>query len=192
VLGEPEQQITAVAGRTEGLTQRGGELGEHLDRRRCRLGVPVAAAGRGLADQGHRVLGRPGVASGLLAGGHQVGDVRHPGAGHGAGGHAGPAVDERDDDDAPRAHRPVGGQAVARPAEVGLGALDDERDLAVCRRCRQGPLDDLLRSGPTHRPASWTVLRMLTFSNSADGHPWLTGAVCPGWALPQLKAPPST
>ena len=43
-----------------------------------------------------------------------------------------------------------------------------------------------------HRPASCTVLRMLTFSNRADGQPWLTGATWPGWALPQLNAPPST
>ena len=27
--------------------------------------------------------------------------------------------------------------------------------------------------------------------NSADGHPWLTGAPWPGWAFPQLKVPPS-
>ncbi len=27
---------------------------------------------------------------------------------------------------------------------------------------------------------------------SAVGQPWLTAATCPGWALPQLKAPPST
>ena len=27
--------------------------------------------------------------------------------------------------------------------------------------------------------------------NSADGQPWLTGATCPGCALPQLNAPPS-
>lgn len=25
-----------------------------------------------------------------------------------------------------------------------------------------------------------------------DGQPWLTAATCPGWALPQLAAPPST
>ena len=31
---------------------------------------------------------------------------------------------------------------------------------------------------------------MLTFSNSAEGQPWLTGATWPGCALPQLKAPP--
>jgi hypothetical protein len=29
-------------------------------------------------------------------------------------------------------------------------------------------------------------------ANSADGQPWLTGATWPGWALPQLKAPPRT
>ena len=65
----------------------------------------------------------------------------------GAGGHPGAAVDEGDDDDVPRAHGAVGGEAVARPAEVGLGALDDEGDLAVGRRRRQRLLDELLRRG---------------------------------------------
>ena len=27
--------------------------------------------------------------------------------------------------------------------------------------------------------------------NNAEGQPWLTGATCPGCALPQLNAPPS-
>src|SRR5918998_208811 len=118
-----------------------------------------------------------------------------PGGGplpHGAGGHPGPAVDERDDDDLPRAHRAVGGQAVLRPAQVGLGALHDEGDLPVGGGGGQRLLDDVLRTRPrTHRPASCTVFRMFTFSNSATGQPWLTGATCPGWALPQLNAPPS-
>ena len=32
----------------------------------------------------------------------------------------------------------------------------------------------------------------MTPRNSAVGQPWLTAATCPGWALPQLNAPPST
>ena len=92
----------------------------------------------------------------------------------------------------PRAHRAVGRQAVGRPAEVGLGAVGDEGDLAVGGGGGQRPLDELLGGAARHRPASWTVLRMVTFSNSAVGQPWLTGATWPGWALPQLNAPPRT
>ena len=40
--------------------------------------------------------------------------------------------------------------------------------------------------------AESVALRMTTFSNAADGHPWDTAATCPGWALPQLSAPPRT
>ena len=36
------------------------------------------------------------------------------------------------------------------------------------------------------------VLRIRTSRNSAAGHPWETGATWPGWALPQLTAPPSS
>ena len=41
-------------------------------------------------------------------------------------------------------------------------------------------------------PASSVVLRIRTPRNSEVGQPWLTAATCPGWALPQLNAPPST
>ena len=40
-------------------------------------------------------------------------------------------------------------------------------------------------------PASLLVFRILTPSKTATGQPWLTGAVWPGWPLPQLTAPPS-
>ena len=40
--------------------------------------------------------------------------------------------------------------------------------------------------------ASGVVFRMLTPLKRADGQPCETEATWPGWALPQLKAPPST
>ena len=43
----------------------------------------------------------------------------------------------------------------------------------------------------TYFPSS-AVLSTRTCRKSAVGAPWLTGATCPGWPLPQLKAPPST
>ena len=81
------------------------------------------------------------------------------------------------------------------PAQRRLAsrALDDVGDLAVGGGGGQRLLDQLLRRrAGAHRPPSWTVLRMFTSSNSAVGQPWLTGATWPGWALPQLNAPPST
>ena len=39
---------------------------------------------------------------------------------------------------------------------------------------------------------SSVVFRMRMSRNSADGQPWLTAATWPGWALPQLNAPPSS
>ena len=52
-------------------------------------------------------------------------------------------------------------------------------------------VDDLLCTDHRHRPPSVRVLSTLTPRNNADGQPWLTGATCPGCALPQLNAPPS-
>ena len=90
-------------------------------------------------------------------------------------------------------HHAVGGQGVVGPAQVGAGGVADDRDAVVGDRGRQRVLDERLR-GPGvggHRwPASSVVLRMRTSRNSAVGQPWLTAATCPGWALPQLKAPP--
>ena len=57
------------------------------------------------------------------------------------------------------------------------------------RRLVQNEVDDVLRGD--HRPPSVRVLSTLTPRNNADGQPWLTAATCPGWALPQLNAPPS-
>ncbi len=54
-------------------------------------------------------------------------------------------------------------------------------------RSLQGLLHQLL--GP-HAWASMRVLSTLIPSNTATGHPWLTGATWPGWALPQFSAPP--
>ena len=43
----------------------------------------------------------------------------------------------------------------------------------------------------SHAP-SCAVLRIRIPRNTAAGQPWLTGATCIGWPLPQVKAPPRT
>ena len=53
-------------------------------------------------------------------------------------------------------------------------------------------LDQLLGGGPHQWPASSLVLRIRTLRNSEVGAPWLTAAICPGCALPQLNAPCSS
>ena len=50
----------------------------------------------------------------------------------------------------------------------------------------QRPLDDLLRRSDRLPPL---VLSTFTPRNSADGQPWPTAAICPGWAFPQFIAP---
>ena len=40
-----------------------------------------------------------------------------------------------------------------------------------------------------HAPPSCSVLRTFTCETTTAGQPWLTGAACPGWPLPQLSAP---
>ncbi len=65
----------------------------------------------------------------------------------------------------------------------------------------QGVLDELLgvgavmvllASGALGPADSAAVLSTLTSRNSAVGQPCETDATWPGWALPQLKAPPSS
>ena len=48
------------------------------------------------------------------------------------------------------------------------------------------------RAGCRHAPPSSVVFSTRMPRNSAAGQPWLTGADCPGWALPQFIAPPSS
>ena len=92
-----------------------------------------------------------------------------------------------DVDRLPRGH-PVGGQGRVRPPQIRRrGALDDHGP-AVGPEQLEGAFHQLL--GP-HACASRWVLSTLIPSNTATGHPWLTGATWPGWALPQLSAPPS-
>ena len=43
-----------------------------------------------------------------------------------------------------------------------------------------------------HDAPSSAVLSIRTPRIRAAGQPWLTGAIWPGWPLPQLNAPPST
>ena len=193
VLGEAEEQLVAVAGLAEGLPERRREVGEDLDRGLGRVGVPVAAAGRRLA--------RPA--------GRRPRRVRRP---------ARPARWRRP---ARRRPASRCGRRCRRPCRRRRRRTRRRRRAAsASRRWWSGCWPPSAGWPPTlsvtkvtcpsaveaasarstsscgvqraHRPASWTVLRMLTFSNSAVGQPWLTGATCPGWALPQLKAPPST
>ena len=88
----------------------------------------------------------------------------------------------------------VGGHRIAGPAQRGLRTVGDDHDgLVAARRSRGGvqcEFDDLLRRDHA-RPDSSRVLSTFTPRNSAEGHPWLTAATWPGWALPQLNAPPS-
>ena len=89
----------------------------------------------------------------------------------------------------------VGGHRIVRPPQRGVAAVGDHHDrlvgLAQPRRLRQRHVDDLLCTDHRYRPPSVRVLSTLMPRNNAAGQPWLTGATCPGCALPQLNAPPS-
>ena len=79
---------------------------------------------------------------------------------------------------------------------LALVRVADDRDAVVGRRRRERVLDQRLRADAVRAVISWpassVVLRMRTSRNSAVGQPWLTAATWPGWALPQLNAPPSS
>ena len=72
--------------------------------------------------------------------------------------------------------------STAAPASGRIRATDVEGPLDECGRAR---------GHRRHRPASVAVFSTLIPRNSADGQPWLTGATWPGWAFPQVNAPPS-
>ena len=95
--------------------------------------------------------------------------------------------------DAAADRNPVGGHRIARPPQRRLDLVGDQHHglvgAAELGRLFQDEVDDLLRGD--HRPPSVRVLSTLTPRNNADGQPWLTAATWPGWALPQLNAPPS-
>src|SRR4029079_9623985 len=120
----------------------------------------------------------------------------------------GGAVTERDHGDPDVVADAVGGERVVGPAQVGVGLVLHDHDALGRRAGLQCVVDEMLRAarGASHsatasspgastgsrEPPSSDVFSTLTPRNSADGQPWLTAATCPGWALPQLKAPCST
>ncbi len=196
MVGEAVQLPAAGAGPGEGLAEGRGEVREH---RRGGLGRGVGEVrrGRGAGDQRLGVLRRARAPCGGLGGPDQRLQVRggHGGARHDPRGRALLAVDRGDDGQGPAAGDAVGGERVARPAQVGRRLLVGDDDTAVGGGQLQRALDDLvgLRATRRHqRPASCVVFKMFTSRNSADGQPCETAATWPGCALPQLKAPPST
>ena len=89
-----------------------------------------------------------------------------------------------------RPRHAVRGERVPRPAEVRGGRLVRDDHAVAAGRDGKGLLDDVLRS--LAHAASSAVLSIRMPRMSTEGAPWLTGATCPGWPLPQLNAPPST
>ena len=178
----------------ERLAERGCDVGVHLDRRGAGGLVPVVGGVAG--DELLRVLGgrtrRRGCVGGLDDPVDLLGARRT--RRHRAGGHALGALVERDHGDGDGVHDAVGGQRVVGPAQVGAGRVADDRDAVVRARRLQGVLDELLRGAraAVHAAPSAVVLRTLTPRNRADGQPCETAATWPGWALPQLNAPPSS
>ena len=142
-----------------------GNLGGDILRRACPMGL-----GTGLRDEGLEIVARAD---------HRTGRPRTDPARH---------LRVRHDVDRLPCGHPVGGQGRVRPPQVRRrGALDDHGP-AVGPEQLECSFHQLL--GP-HACASRWVLSTLIPSNTATGHPWLTGATWPGWALPQFSAPPS-
>src|SRR5579859_7627845 len=183
--------------RAQRLAERGREVAQHADLGPARRGVPawfviILSERSGLIAPGYLrgILGGRPFGGGVLRLAHHVLDLvgAYSGPGDDAGaGPLGPAVD-RDDGELARAGHAVGGERVARPAQVGAGGLLGDHHAVIGPAGGQRPLDGLLR---VHCPSS-TVLRIRIPRSSAAGQPWLTGATWPGWPLPQLNAPPST
>ncbi len=196
VVREAEQLAARGARPGERLAERGRETGEHLGGGDGgRLGETRV---RGPApDQRLRVLGRGGLARGLLGGQDERPDLL--GGDRGARDHAGRgalrAVDRGDDREPPPAGHAVGGQRVGRPAQIGGRLLVGDHHGAVRPGQLQCALDGLVgRAGAAggHRPDSWVVLRMVMSRNRAEGQPCDTAAVCPGCAFPHMNEPPMT
>ena len=203
VVGEPERRLARPEGRAELL----GEPGEHGGRGVLGALVPVRVGRAGGLGQRRRVAGGTGPAGGLHrardgVGEHRValravGEPRR--GGHGGDARAGAALEghEHDHREPPLDGVAVRGHRGVRPPHDGLGDLADQGDRARVRdlrgRDREGALDEGRAAGSAgfraHDPLP--VLRTLTPRSRADGQPWLTGATWPGWALPQLNAPPS-
>ena len=198
VLGETGQHPVAAPHPAEGA----GQVGEDRVQDR-QLGGPRWGVEPGVgrtAQQRCRVTGR-WRAQGVLVG--RPGERGHvdltPPAGHARRRPSGD-LGQGDHRDPPVASHPVGGGGVVGEADLGLARLLHQDHPAVLTGGRQRLLQHLGRRGEAgrrvvavgaHRPPSWRALRMLTWRTSTLGHPWLTGATCPGWPLPQLKAPPS-
>ena len=197
VLGEPVQLPAGGLGLAQRLAELSREVAQHADLGLARRGVP---AWFGTFNAERSVRPRPAQRLRVL-GGHRLGGrvlrladdlLDLLGADPGPGDDArrrsvGPPVDGDDGELAGAGHA-VGGEGVARPAQVGAGGLLGDHDAVVGSAGRQGALDGFLG---IHWPSS-TVLRIRIPRNSAAGQPWLTGATWPGWPLPQLNAPPST
>ena len=142
MLGEPEEELVAVARLTERLTQGGGEGAEHLDRGAGRLGVPVARPPGRLVDQWDGVLGRSGVPRGLLLAATQRGDVGVPvRATAPAAIPAPPSPKETTTTCRERIAPSVVRLLAAHPGWPG--AVRDEDDLAVAVEVAQRALDEL-------------------------------------------------
>ncbi len=109
-----------------------------------------------------------------------------------AGGAAGAQAKVRLDADVERTGRAAGRRHVLRKADVALlGAIEaDAARLGLRQR------EDLLRDAAgivlaqDHAMSFRSVLRTLTRRKRAGTAPCETGAVCSGWPLPQLGAPP--
>src|SRR5206468_1749431 len=106
------------------------------------------------------------------------------GPGHHAGGGARPvpgtAPVDRDDRELPGARHAVGGERVARPAQVRGGGLLGDYHAVVGLGRGQRALDGFLRGRPVrrgHATPSSAVLSIRTPCSSTAGQPWLTGAI---------------
>src|SRR4029077_8514365 len=203
VQGVPVQALAGRPGRAEGLAERRREGPEHADPGTGHWVVPGGLPGR-LPVPGRQqrlcVLGG-GTLRGLLLGlAHHVLDlvVPDPSPRYHAGPCAAGVPADRDDGQLTRVGHAVRGERVPGPAQVRRRGLVRDHHAVVAPGGRQRPLHGFLRPAALpvpgrrgHVPSS-TVLRIRTPRISTDGQPWLTGATCEGWPLPQLNAPPST
>src|ERR1019366_4956065 len=189
-------------GRAQGLAERGREIAHHADFGQAWSGVPPGFFIIFLAErprlrrpgQLFRIFGGRAFGGGLLGLPDHAFDLVGPNAGPGHHARRGAlARAPVDDGELAGARHAVGGERVARPAQVrGRGLLRDH-DAVIIAGGVQGPLDGVLGRVPgAHDEApSSAVLSIRTPRSRAAGQPWLTGAIWPGWPLPQLNAPAS-